>query len=860
MANQSQSRAARKKQLKQSKKGKRKPRFKKIIMTLLILGIIMVVGGGGLFAYYAAGAPDLNEAQLSDPYSSKVYDMNDNLIADLAGDEKRTKVTYDEIPKLVKDAVIATEDSRFYEHIGIDFRRIMAAVWANVTQGFGAEGASTITQQVVKRSFLSPKKTLERKVQEQYLAIKLDQQFTKEQILEMYLNKIYYGARSYGIAEAADTYFGKEDLSKLTLPEAALLAGLPQRPSGYDPFKHPEAAQKRMETVLSLMLQHDKITQEEADQAMKTNVKDLLVSQDSREQTPFDAFIDRVEEEVKAKMDGAEIYKDGLKIYTTLDPKAQQSVEKMLSENGPISWPDDSLQTGIAVTDTQTGAVRAIGGGRNYQSGNFSYATDIKRQAGSTFKPVMAYGPAIEYDKMSTYHQIHDAPFEINGKEINNFDDQYRGWVSARYALSRSLNIPAMKTMQEVGMDRAKSFAEGLGINFTDDRILPIDAIGGGDTNVTPLQMSGAYAAFGNEGVYNEPYTVRKIEIPGKESIDTKPKSKAAMNDYTAYMVTNMLQTTMAEGSGRRANVPNLPEAGKTGTTNRPTDNGDIAPDSWFNGYTTNYSISIWTGYQNINEGLSSAAKDIPKQIFKPLMAELSAGKETPDFTKPDSVVWVDIEEGSRPAKLPSDFTPESRIVTELFHVDNQPSTVSKVYQKLDPVQNLSGTFNEESQSIDLSWSYNETEDVNFRIDVSINGGQPTELTTTDQTKLNITNIEPEANYSFSVTAISTGEQAENSDPESVQVQTPSLGQSNEDEDDNEEQDNNDNQDNENNQDDENNQNNDNDNGNNNDNQNGNNNGNGNSNDNSGDTDSNPDEDTNPDSNQDDTTNQDSAA
>ncbi|MCA0970382.1 PBP1A family penicillin-binding protein [Halobacillus litoralis] len=770
MANESQSRSARKKQLKQSKK--RKGKFKKIIMTLFIFGIIMVLGGGGLFAYYVSSAPDLDESQLSDPYSSKVYDMNDELIADLAGEENRTKVTYEEIPQIMKDAVIATEDSRFYNHIGIDFQRIAAAVWANVTQGFGAEGASTITQQVVKRSFLSPDKTLERKVQEQYLAIKLDQQFTKEQILEMYLNKIYYGARAYGVAEAADTYFGKEDLNELTLPEAALLAGLPQRPSGYNPFENPEAAQSRMETVLSLMVQHGKITQEEADQASQTKVQDMLVPSDSREQTPYDAFIDAVRDEVRQKMDGADLYKDGLKIYTTLDPNAQESVQRMLSSEGPISWPDESLQAGVAVTDTQTGAVRAIGGGRNYQGDNFNYATQLERQAGSTFKPIMAYGPAIEHQRISTYHQILDEPYEINGKDINNFDNQYRGWVSARYALSRSLNIPAMKTMQEVGPDRAKAFAEGLGINFTNDRVLPVDAIGGGDTNVTPLQMSAAYAAFGNEGVYNEPYTVRKIEVPGQETIDTKPEPKAAMSKYTAFMVSNMLQTTMTEGSGRRADVPNLPEAGKTGTTNRPTDAGDIAPDSWFNGYTTNYSISVWSGYQNINEGLSSAAKDVPKQIFKPLMAELSSGKETADFTKPSTVTWLDIEEGSRPAKLPSQFTPESRIVTELFHVDNQPSKVSEAYQKLDPVQNLTGTFNEEAGAIELRWAYNESEEVNFRVDVSINGGQPTELTTTGQTSLNITNIEPDADYSFSVTAISPDERAQDSDPASVQVQT----------------------------------------------------------------------------------------
>ncbi|RWZ60300.1 PBP1A family penicillin-binding protein [Halobacillus fulvus] len=773
MANESQSRTARRKQMKTSKKGKKKPLFKKVILTLFILGILLLIGGGGLFAYYVSSAPNLDEEQLSVPYSSKVYDMNDNLIADLSGDERRTKVTYDEIPQLVKDAVIATEDSRFYDHIGIDFRRIAAAVGANITQGFGAEGASTITQQVIKQSLLTSDKTLERKVQEQYLAIKLDQEYSKEKILEMYLNKIYYGAKSYGIAEAAETYFGKTDLNELTLPEAALLAGLPQRPSGYMPFENPDAAQSRMNTVLSLMVQHGKITEAEAEEARQTNVEDLLAERESTKDTPYDAFIDLVRKEVEEKMDGADIYKDGLKIYTTLDPNAQESVQQLLSEDGPIGFPDEELQTGVAVTDTKTGAIRAVGGGRNYQAGNYNYAYRINRQPGSTFKPIMAYGPAIQYDKMSTYHQINDEPYEINGAEINNFDNRFRGWVSARYALSRSLNIPAMKTMQEVGEDNAREFAEGLGFDLSEG-IVPVDAIGGGRTSVNPVQMAGAYAAFGNEGVYNEPHTIRKVEVPGEGSTDLTPEPVTAMNSYTAYMISNMLQTTMSEGSGTAANVPGLPEAGKTGTTNRVLESGeDIAPDSWFNGYTTNYSISIWAGYGDVNKGLSQAAKDVPKQIFKPLMTQLSEGVDTSDFTKPDSVKWVDVEEGSRPAKLPSDYTPDSRIVTELFHVDNQPSTVSETYQKLDAVQSLEAVYNEESESIDLNWSYGDTDEVTFRVNVSVDGEQAQELTTTKQTSLNISNVEAGAAYEFTVTAISDNDLAESSDPSSVQVQVP---------------------------------------------------------------------------------------
>ncbi|WP_079530098.1 penicillin-binding protein 1A [Halobacillus hunanensis] len=773
MANDSQSRSARRKQIKSNKKGTKKPTFKRIVMILLTIGIVLMIAVGGLFTYYIVTAPELNEEQLSDPISSKLYDKNGDFITDLAGEQRRTKVSYNDLPPTLIDAVLATEDVRFFEHIGIDFRRIAAAVIANIKEGFGAEGASTITQQVVKRSFLSSDKTLKRKVQEQYLAVKLDQEYSKEKILEMYLNKIYYGQGAYGVAEAAQTYFGKNELSKLTLPEIAILAGLPQRPSAYNPYKNPELAKQRMSVVLSLMVQHGKISEEEAEKARQTNVEDLLAEQTERE-SPYKAFIDQVREEVEAKMDGANIYKDGLKIYTTLDPEAQKYVEQMLGKESTINWPDEKVETGIAVTDTQTGAVRAIGGGRNYKEGNFNYATDTQRQPGSTLKPITAYGPAIQYNKLSTYHQIKDEPIDINGYSPNNYDDRFRGWVSTRYALSRSLNIPAVKTLHETGIDKAQKFAEGLGINFKDDQMYLSDAIGGGNAEVSPLQLSGAYAAFGNEGVYNEPYTVRKVEVPGQGTVDLKPEPKSAMNSYTAYMITSMLQTVMSEGTGTAANVPGLPEAGKTGTTNSETDDGtDIVPDSWFSGYTTNYSISIWTGYPKGYQNLSEATQDIPKQLFKSVMSHISEGTETSDFQKPGSVEKVEVEEGSRPAKLPSPYTPESRIVTELFHVDNTPSQVSQVFQKLEPVQDLSASYDTEAQAINLEWGYEEPEGVSFEVTVSIDGGEARQLTRTKDSTVEITNAQPGSTYEFTVTAISDNENAEDSDPATASVDIP---------------------------------------------------------------------------------------
>ncbi|MFD1018451.1 PBP1A family penicillin-binding protein [Thalassobacillus hwangdonensis] len=775
MANDSQSRTARRKQMQQKGKPKKKnnkPLFKKILLSLLIIGLVAMIGIGGLFTYYISGAPNLDEAKLSDPISSKVYDMNGDLFAEL-GSEKRTKITYNDLPPVLIDAVTATEDARFFEHSGIDFRRIGAAVVANVTEGFGAEGASTITQQVVKRSFLSPKKALERKVQEQWLAIKLEQEYSKEEILQMYLNKIFYGSQAYGVAEAAETYFGVKELNELTLPQAALLAGLPQRPTAYNPYKNPDLAKERMNTVLTLMVHHGKISEAEAEEARKVKIEDMLKEGGSDSKNKYQHFLDQVQREVEKKVEGADIYKDGLKIYTTVDPKAQEHMEYLLSKENPLGFPDDEIQTASTVIDTKTGQIRAIGGGRDFEGskGGYNLAIQGGRQPGSTAKPILAYGPAIESKALSSYHQIEDdEPIEINGDTINNYG-KYHGWVSMRYALTKSLNVPAVKTMQEVGLEESKKFAEGLGINFKDGEIYPADAIGGAKTELTTTQLAASYAAFGNEGMYNEPYAVTKVEFPDGKTEEFKSEPKAAMSKYTAFVMSDMLKSVLThpEGTGQAANISGLPVAGKTGTTNRE----DISPDSWFSGYTTNYSIAVWTGYAESNERDASAGDHIPKAFFKSMMSTISEGKDTADFAKPDSAKWVDVEKGSRPAKYPSEYTPESEIVTELFHKDNMPKETSEQYDQLDPVEGLSAKYDEKKGVIKVDWKYGKAKDIAFDVTVSMDGQGEQKLTTTTDKKLEVSNVQPGTTYTFNVTAISSEGDGNRSEPSSVDVSVP---------------------------------------------------------------------------------------
>lgn len=766
MASPNQSRMARRQQKKQNKK----PVAKRIFLFFFIITIIAFLSIGSLFTYYVTASPKLDAQQLSDPASSRIYDKDGNLFAEL-GTEKRTKIEYDDLPQVLVDAVIATEDARFFSHYGIDPKRIGGAILANITDGFGSEGASTITQQVIKGSFLSPDKTIKRKVQEQWLAIRLDGKYSKEEILEMYLNKIYYGNHSYGVAKAAENYFGKTNLNELTLSEAALLAGLPQRPSAYDPTVNPELAQERMNTVLKLMVNHGKITEEQAAEARDVAVESLLV-ESAPVSVKYEAFLQQVRIEAKEKF-GVDIYNDGVEVHTTIDPSAQQQVEFLLSDSAdnPIVYPDNQLQAGLTVLDTNNGSIRAIGGGRKLDDtqDGWNYAIDGEgRQAGSTFKPITAYGPAIEYNQWSTYQQIEDAPYTKGDVTIQNWNRKHHGWMTMRQALRDSLNVPAVKALEETGFENAKVFAEGLGIEFTNDQIQLTDAIGGTDTMVTPLQLAGAYSAFGNEGIYHEPYSITSIVYSDGRVEEFKPEPVAAMREYTAFMITDMLKTVVTEGTGTAANVPGLSLAGKTGTTNMEDKEG--SPDAWFSGYTTNYTIAVWTGYGK-NEAIPESGLKIAQNLFHHTMSKISQGKDTPDFAQPESVVEVAVERGTNPARLPSQYTPSSNIVTELFVKGTEPTSKSERFDRLDPVSGLRATFDEHTGSVNVSWNYGNS--ANFK--VRGGSGSLNDITTTASKNVEIPGVERGSTYTVEVTAISSSNGSNQSNPVTATITIPVL-------------------------------------------------------------------------------------
>ncbi|MBY6035732.1 PBP1A family penicillin-binding protein [Fictibacillus nanhaiensis] len=760
----------------------KKPRggrnWKKTLLLLIVaLGLLGVLTIGVI----AATSPKLDPKKLETPVSSKILDMNDEQVSLVSGQEKRIRVKINEIPEPVQNAFIATEDVRFRKHSGVDIKRIFGAAFANVTEGFGAEGASTISQQVIKNSVLTSDKTLTRKIREAYLSVQLEQKYSKDQILEMYLNKIFFGNRSFGIATAAKTYFNK-DVSKLELHEAALLAGLPKAPSYYNPLENPKEAEHRRNVVLNLMAQHKFITKEEAEKAKKISVKDSINQGEVKTgSSPYDAYIKQVMDDMKdiEGLEDVDIFSSGLKIHTNLDTTAQQVTEDVLKAK--LENENKFLQSGVAIVDTKTGVIRAIGSGRGGQYSNY-YSSKIKRQPGSTIKPILDYGPAIENKKWSTAHLLKDEPVKIGDVTINNYNDKNVGDMTMRQALVESKNTTAVRTFQDIGPEEATDFANKLGFDLDPDTTYPSYAIGGFKDGISPLTLAGSYAAFGNGGVYSKPTTIRKIEFPDGRIIEVDSEPKAAMKDYTAYMITDMLKDVMDRGTGTQANVSGLHLAGKTGTTNFTKEDRDklglpdnATQDAWMAGYTTSYTASVWTGYSEKQDEeknplyLNDTKDDYSKQIFRDIMSQLK--HKNTDFKKPKSVTEVAMEKGT--GKRASEYTPDSEKIIELFVKGSDIPDVSDKFEKPSSIEGLKAKYNEEKNEIEVNWKFEKKEGVTFKILASYNDGPMQERATINDTQFVVPSPAP-GKYTFQVIAVDNENNTESEPAEtSITIEAP---------------------------------------------------------------------------------------
>ncbi|EMF0549455.1 TPA: PBP1A family penicillin-binding protein [Enterococcus faecium] len=633
--------------------------FIKILLGILSFFCILFLAGVGLFWYYAKDAPELTDKKLDATVSSKLYTQDGELFEDL-GAEKREKISANELPKTLEDAIVSVEDRRFYKHIGVDPIRIIGSALSNFTSG-GLQGGSTLTQQLIKLSFFSTSaedQTLKRKAQEAWMAVRLEQKKSKQEILTYYVNKVYMSNGLYGMETASEMYFGKK-LSELSLPQTALLAGMPQAPSAYDPYVYPDQAKKRRDTVLYTMLQNEKISQTEYDQAVNVPVTDGLqeLTQSDDNTKIVDNYVKEVINEVQEKTD-KNVYTDGLEIYTNLDLDAQKKLYDIVNTDQYVSYPDDEMQVASTLIDTNTGKVKAQIGGRHIAEdvtlGN-NLAVNTSRDFGSTMKPVTDYGPAFEYLKYSTGKTITDAPYNYEGTStpVGNWDNQYMGTITLRQALYLSRNVPAVKLFNEVGSDKVASFLKNLGIEYS--TIHQSNAISsnteeqdGTKYGASSLKMAAAYAAFANGGTYYKPQYVNKIVFQDGTEETYEPDGKTAMSPETAYMITDILKDTITEGTGTNAQIAGLYQAGKTGTSNYTDDeyaklgiSSGVYPDILFAGYTPNYSISVWTGYNNKMTPVTSESSHVASDVYRELMQYVSANVTNTDWEMPSGLIRV---------------------------------------------------------------------------------------------------------------------------------------------------------------------------------------------------------------------------
>ena len=710
---------------KNKKENKKKSNiWKKILIICLFLAIFAIIAFGLFCAYIVLTTETFNPNKLTSRESSIIYDKEGNEIYTLSNNqnddvEKRIKITYDDLPQVLVDALIATEDSRFFQHKGVDLARFLKASILQVL-GRDAGGASTLTMQVSKNSFTNTTSTgikgIIRKFRDIYISVfQIEKKYTKEEIIEFYFNNNLLGGINFGVEQASEYYFGKS-ASELTLAEASLLVGMYQSPNAYNPYNHPEAATKRRKTVLKLMVRHGYITEEEAAIANAIPVESLVV-RDSENQSstiPYQGYINMVIEEAQ-KITGKDPNTTPMKIYTALNTNMQQTIDDIMS--GKIyTWDTEKVQSGIAIVDVNTGEIVAVGAGRNKGPRDYNLATTARRMPGSTAKPLFDYGPAIEYENYSTYTLFNDEPWTYsNGVSVGNWDGKYKGLMTMKYALSVSRNIPALKTFQQLKNKDILNFVTNLGIKpeIENGSIHEAHAIGG-FTGVTPLELATAYASFANGGYHIQSHSIKKIEyIETKEVKEFKYKKTRVMADSTAYLITNMLEYAVNYQFNGGAKVSGMAVAAKTGTTNYS--DADIKrlglsktaiPDLWTVAYTPEYSIAVWYGYEKADsENHLKNSNNTPKdKIMKTVMTAIP--KTGSKFNIPSSVVKSKVEMGTWPAQLPSDYTPSAFITEEWFVKGTEPTEVSERFAKLDDVKSLEAKYSKTNNTIKLTWNH----------------------------------------------------------------------------------------------------------------------------------------------------------
>lgn len=667
-------------------------RLTKIILFMLLFLIMFTLS---FFTYVYYTAPEFDSNLLYKKESSNIYDSKGDLITTI-GSEKRHIVSYEELPQVLIDSIIATEDSRFFMHNGLDIPRFMKASVSYVA-GNNIGGASTLTMQISKNTYTSFDADgftgIVRKFTDIYMSIfKIEKDYNKKEIIEFYVNAPYLGGGTYGVQMASEVYFGK-DVSNLNLVEAAMIAGMFQAPGEYDPYVNPEKTNVRKNEVIDLMLRHGYITENIAHNAKLTDIKNYLVDR-NYDVNIYQGFIDTVVQEVIDRT-GNNPYEVSMDIYSTMVKSKQDVINNFYNTH---KFKDNKVQVGIGIIDNDTGAIIAVGAGRNKNSEmSLNYATQISRHPGSTAKPLFDYGPGIEYKNWSTYTPFYDKPVSYtNGGTMRNVDNKYQGFLTLEQCLVRSRNTCALQAFQSLSNSKINKFVTSLGITpeYLGNNYFINEAHSiGGFTGVSPVELAAAYAAFGNGGFYTEPHSITKIVYKDGKNENVEEfnfNKKRAMKETTAYMISYMLKK--ATNSGVKVSGTDI--ATKTGTSsydsNRLKSLGlstNVIQDAWTVTFSPDYSVAIWYGYDeltkktyNTSSHAWSERTKIQKKIVNNIMEKNSR------FDRPSGIVTSKVVVGSNPPKLPNSTTPSSKIQTHLFIKGTQPTRVSSDYYYSEPI------------------------------------------------------------------------------------------------------------------------------------------------------------------------------
>lgn len=682
------------------RKGKKKKRtfslYRFLRFVILSLLLIILVGGsvalGTAYAWVKSARPLNVDALFDLNQTTYIVDKNDKLIDKLHENENRTMVTIDKIPQDLQDAFIAIEDKRFKKHNGVDPYRILGALKADLKKGGLSQGGSTITQQLIKNIYLTPDKKWKRKVVEMYYALQLERRFTKDQILEAYLNTIALGHNVAGVKAAALYYFGKE-LDQLTLAECATIAGITRYPSVYSPYLNFAKSTERKELILNEMLLQGFITQEEHDTAMKQKIV-LAKVQKEVETTYFSDMIindvtDTLQEKLGLSKEEAEIklYNGGLKIIATIDTDMQNMVEETFKNTKlfPESKEDDNgilqPEAAVIIIENGTGEIKAVLGGRSEKvKRGLNRATQSLRQPGSTIKPLAVYTPALD-NGYTLGTVIDDAPVAFGNYKPKNYSGDFKGLTAVREAIKHSVNVIAVKIVQDIGVERSMEYLKKFGITtmvtrtdnkITNDEGLAQLALGGVTKGVKPIEMAAAYSVFPNKGIYIKPISFTKIlDKDGNVIFENKPEKSKVISEQVAYLMVDIMKGVIQGGTGGNAALSKMPVAGKTGTTTKNV-------DAWFTGYSPYYTTSVWIGHDE-PKAMNFTGGSYPAKIWKAVMEEANKNLPVKDFERPGGLVSVDIctISGKRPSELCALDPRGSTVKSELFIKGTEPAPES---------------------------------------------------------------------------------------------------------------------------------------------------------------------------------------